>query len=60
MSKLKIMQTYRTANGVNFTMQTRSLNWREIEARAESIVSDPTKRDAPKTRARTKRDTRSI
>jgi len=60
MPKLKLMQTYQMANGINFTMQVRSLNWREIEARAEAIVNDPSKRDAPKTRARTKRDTRSI
>jgi len=59
MGKPKIMQAVRV-NGINYNIQMRSLNWREIEARADAIVSDPSKRDAPKTRARTKRDTRSI
>jgi hypothetical protein len=39
----RTIQTY-TANGINYAFQTRSLNWREIDARAEAIVSDPTKR----------------
>jgi hypothetical protein len=32
------------ANGINYSIQMRSLNWREIDARAEAIVCDPSRR----------------
>lgn len=32
------------ANGVTYDIQLRSPSWREIEARADAIVSDPSKR----------------
>lgn len=40
---MSVMQHCR-ANGINFHIQLRSLNWREIDARADAIVSDPKKR----------------
>jgi len=35
------------ANGINYSIQMRSLNWQEIDARAERIVNDPSRRDTP-------------
>ena len=34
----------KTAAGVTMTIQLRPLNWRETDARAAKIVSDPSKR----------------
>lgn len=50
-----LMQKYKAANGVNFTIQMRTLNWKEIDARAEAIVNDPSKRDKVSVQKRTKR-----
>ena len=33
-----------TANGINYQFQTSSLNWRETDALADAIVSDPSRR----------------
>jgi len=39
----RTMQPFK-ANGISYNIQMRSLNWQEIDARAEAIVSDPLKR----------------
>jgi len=39
----RTVQAFR-ANGITYSIQMRSLNWQEIDARAEAIVTDPTRR----------------
>jgi hypothetical protein len=39
-----IMRTFKANSGYNYTVQMRSMNWREIDARAEQIVCDPSRR----------------
>jgi hypothetical protein len=51
-----MMQLEYKANGINFSVQTRTLNWREIDARAEGIVNDPSKRPTEQQVARRMRD----
>jgi len=47
--RYNIVQPFRS-NGINYSIQMRSLNWREIEARADAIVSDPARREQTKPR----------
>jgi len=48
-AQYRIEQPFK-ANGINYSIQMRSLNWREIDARADAIVSDPARRDQTKPR----------